>query len=113
LGCGSARKVFYVEVDRGTDSIRRIASKKPPGYALLETQERFIKHFPRTNLKTFSILFLTTTEYRRDELVRRAEKMEGKHLWKFAAYQDIDAESFFFKPVWRSVESDPHSLIEA
>ncbi|MEL7499519.1 MAG: replication-relaxation family protein [Planctomycetota bacterium] len=113
LSCGSARKVFYVEVDRGTDSIRRIASKKPPGYAMMETQERFIKHFPQTNLKSFSVLFLTTTEYRRDELLKRAKDIDGKHLWKFATRREVDSDSFFFKPVWHAVDTDRHSLIDA
>ena len=107
------RKVFYLEVDRGTDSMKRIAKKKPKGYAQMQNQNRHMKHFPGATVPEFSVLFVTTTKYRRDELVRRAEDFEGKELWKFAWDGDVKPSSFFFDPIWHSVEQDRNSLVQA
>jgi len=123
--CGELKKIFYVEVDRGTDSIRRIVSKKPSGYAMMVVQERFRKHFPKHDLSEagfegVSILFITTTKYRRNELARSSQKFEATDLWKFACVKDVTPETFFFEPIWQShtsaagpnSEGSPHPLIK-
>lgn len=111
LQCNGQKKVFYVEVDRGTDSIRRIARKKSPGYAAMEKQARHFKHFPNTNLESFSVLFVTTSEYRRDELMRRLANKESPHLWKAAWRGELTAENFIFDAVWRNAQQECSALI--
>ncbi len=111
IECGRHRKVFYVEVDRGTDSIRRIVRKKPAGYAGMKQQCRHLKHFPTSTLDSFSVLFITTTEHRRDELIRRLSEKEGSHLWRAACRSEIEPETMFFKPVWRNEKQEAVSLI--
>ena len=111
--CNGYRKVFYVEVDRGTDSIRRIARKKPPGYAAMEMQRRHLKHFPHSTVNNFSVLFITTTEHRRDELTRRLREKERPELWKITTAKAATSESFFREPIWHSVHKEPHSLISS
>lgn len=111
IDCNGHRKVFYVEVDRGTDSIRRIASKKPPGYAAMETQKRHLKHFPDSTLQSFSILFITTTQHRRDDLASRLKDLDGHHLWRLAYRTELTSESFFHSPVWLDSKGDATSLI--
>jgi hypothetical protein len=105
------RKAFYVEIDRGTDSIRRIVRKKPIGYSEFEKQSGHFKHFPNTTLDSFSVLFLTTTEHRRDELLRRMEGREGTKLWRAACRSEINSEKLFVDAVWRNSDLEPVSLI--
>jgi hypothetical protein len=116
------RKAFYLEADRGTDSIKRISKKKPKGYAELAKRKiHRSRHFPDdeenniygANRASFSILFVTTTKYRRDELVARAEKFEAKSLWKFACRDEVKPETFFCEPIWHAVDTEPHTLIRA
>ena len=106
------RKVFYLEIDRGTDSIKRICSKKPKGYARLQALKRHRKHFPAATVESFSVLFVTTTDYRRDELAKRLANYEGQSHWKFACYRDVKPETFLFEPIWRGFDSEPHSLVK-
>ena len=108
---GDRRKVFYMEIDRGTDSIKRICSKKPRGFARLQELNLHFEHFPTATVDEFSVLFVTTTEYRRDSLLERFQDIGGNLLWKFATYSDVTPDSFFFKPVWRSVDTPPHTLV--
>ena len=102
IECNGHRKAFYVEVDRGTDSIRRIARKKPVGYAEMEKQGRHLKHFPSSTLESFSVLFITTTEHRRDELTGRLQEKAGAHLWRTTWYGDLDSDKIFFQPLWQT-----------
>lgn len=106
-----ALKSFYLEADRGNDSLKRIISKKPNGYNLMLESERHLKHFPTSTVPGFSILFVTTTEYRRDELVKSAANFDPHGLWKFAFKNDINPNTFFFGPVWHAADKDPHTLI--
>ena len=111
IECNGHRKAFYVEVDRGTDSIRRIVRKKPTGYAEMEKQCRHLKHFPTSTLDSFSVLFITTTEHRRDELIRRMPDKVGAGLWRTAWQGELNSEQLFLGPVWRNGEDGPVSLI--
>jgi hypothetical protein len=111
LECGGHRKVFYVEVDRGTDSIRRIARKKPAGYAMMDAQNRHLKHFPTSTLESFSVLFITTTEYRRDELLKRLPEKETPHLWRTAWRGELDQTNLFSELVWREPGLEMVSLV--
>ena len=113
------RKTFYLEADRGTDSIRRISKKKPKGYAgLFENKVHINRHFRSdkengTNVAKFAILFVTTTKYRRDELVSRANNFQEKELWKFAWRDEVKPETFFYEPIWHGVDSAPQTLVKA
>lgn len=108
-----ALKCFYVEADRGTISLKRLISKKPAGYNRVFELNYQAKHFPTVTVNEFSVLFVTTTKHRRDELVRAANKFDTYGLWKFACKDDVKAESFFFEPIWLGKENKRHALITA
>ncbi|MEM9941575.1 MAG: replication-relaxation family protein [Planctomycetota bacterium] len=107
-----AKKVFYVEVDRGTDSIRRIVSKKPNGYAKMYERDIHAQHFRDKTVADFSVLFITTTEYRRDALTQKANSFKRNELWKFACRKDLSPDTFFSESVWHSANEEPHSLVQ-
>ena len=100
------RKVFYLEVDRGTSSINRIIQTKPPGYAELLRQERHRKHFPETTVRSFGVLFVTTDISRRDRLIEAIKGRPGDSLWRAASQSDLSPKKFFTAPVWRSPKQD-------
>jgi hypothetical protein len=106
-----ALKSFYLEADRGNDSLKRIVSKKPGGYNRMFELQRHLKHFPASTVPGFSILFVTTTEHRRDELVKSSAQFDPHRLWKFACRNDINADTFFFGSVWRAADKTAHALI--
>ena len=108
-----ALKTFYCEMDRGNISLKRLISKKPGGYNRNYELRTFTKHFPETTISKFSVLFVTTTEHRRDELAKAAKKFDPHGLWKFACRKDVNAETLFFEPIWFGKEGEPHGLITA
>ena len=110
---GGQKKVFYMEIDRGTDSVKRVCSKKPKGYTRLQEINQHFRHFPAATVSEFSVLFITTSEYRRNELVKGFQKLDGSSLWKFATYSDVTSNSFFVEPVWRGVNKTPHALLNS
>ena len=98
------KKVYLGEYDRATDSIRRIARKKTPGYAYLANHGMHAKHFPEGGKHDFAILMITQTEFRRDELANKLSVKERPDLWRFALESDLSPESFFRLPVWRKCD---------
>jgi hypothetical protein len=84
---------------------------KPGGYNRMFELQRHLKHFPASTVPGFSILFVTTTEHRRDELVKSSAQFDPHRLWKFACRNDINADTFFFGSVWRAADKTAHALI--
>ena len=107
------KKCFYGEWDTGLDSIRRIQRKKPGGYFLGSKNNIHHKHFGECGKTSFSILFITTTEYRRDELARQIGQRDGAGLWRFATKSDLSPESFFRLPVWKNCDGEFVRLIKS
>lgn len=107
------QKVFYVEADRGTLSLKSVIKSKPRGYDRLFELQQHAKHFPQTDVAKFSILFVTTSEYRRDKLAKSADTFDPHGLWKFAWNRDVTPESFFVEPIWRGKNKTVTSLVTA
>ena len=108
-----ALKIFYCEADRGTISLKRLKSKKFSGYNRAFELQRHFKHFPSATVSKFSVLFVTTTQHRRDELASAAKEYDPHGLWKFAHKKDVSPDTFFFEPIWIGKEMEPHVLITA
>lgn len=94
LSLSGHKKVFALEVDRGTSSPRQIAARKSKGYAELARQQGHRRFFPETTLDQFTVLFITTTKYRRDETARQLSKKPGSHLWLFIDSHELTPERF-------------------
>lgn len=93
------RKVFYLEQDRGTSSPAQIAARKTKGYAELARQQGHRRHFPETTLPTFSVLFITTTRYRRDLAAKLIATQPGAELWRFVDGHDLSVEAVLHQPI--------------
>ena len=85
LSLNGHTKAFYLEQDRATSSPRQIAARKHRGYAEMQVQQPHRVHFPESNLDRFSVLCVTTSRARRDELAKALGKKPATDNWLFAS----------------------------
>jgi hypothetical protein len=111
LSVGPHRKVFYLEQDRNTSGARQIAASKTPGYAALAERQLHRRHFPDTTLDTLSVLAIAPTPQRRDSLRKALRNKPSASLWRFAAANELSAETFLFSPVFYPVDGEPIPLV--
>lgn len=112
LQAGPHRKAYYVELERGTNSPRKAAAEKSPGYAALaEKKLHRERHFPGA-LDAFNVLVVAPTPSWRDQLRREFGKKEGARLYKFAAWPELTPETFLGGPVWHPCAGEPDALLK-
>lgn len=102
LDIGGHRRVFYVEVDRGTSGARRISASKMPGYDELRLTRTHRRHFPSTTFDDFSVVLLTIDRNHRDRIQREVAKKTDLHpqQWLFASREDFTPESALFGDIY-------------
>jgi len=105
-------KVFYLEQDRGTTGVRQMVARKIKGYVSLAKQAGHSRHFPETNVETFTVLCVTHNAGRRDALRRAFKGRERSELWKFASAEELTAETFLFERIWYAVTDEPVPLVK-
>ena len=99
------RRVYYGELERGTDTPKRVWAKKSPGYSGM--QNHFRKHFPEA--QDWRVLFIWPNAGMRDA-ARRAADPAKSETWLFAALPDI-TESFLHQPVIYTALDGPKPFI--
>lgn len=100
------RRVYYGELERGTDTPKRVAAKKTPGYAGM--QHHFQKHYPEA--QDWRVLFIWPNAGMRDA-ARRAVDPAKTEMWLFAALPDITT-SFLHEPVMYTAQDGPKPFIK-
>ena len=105
------RKAFYIEQDRATSGVQQIASNKTPGYTALNERRLHRRHFPHTNLDTFTVLMITPSPKRRDNLRNAIATKPGANLWWFASTTELSPETFLDGAVWHPCDGEARSLI--
>ena len=113
LSVAGHAKVYYVERDRGTSSPHQIAARKTRGYAELARQQGHLRHFPNATVPTFSVLFVTTSAYRCNQLAKELRKRESPELWLMVDHHDLTPESFLHKPIILKSDGQRASLIQS
>jgi len=113
LACQSSSfsKIFYVEQDRGTTGAFQMAARKHKGFAQLYQRQLHRRHFPETNVETFTVLGIAHNDRRRDALRRAFKGKDGSDLWKFASAIELTSDTFLFEPIWYPVDGDPMPLV--
>lgn len=104
---GQYRRAYYIELERGTDTPKRVAAKKSPGYAGM--QQHFRKHFP--GAQDWRVLFVWPNAGLRDA-ARRAVDPAKSEMWLFAAFPDI-TEGFLHEPVIYTAQDGPRPFVKA
>lgn len=102
LDVAGHRRVYYVEIDRGTTGVRRVAASKTPGYAELARRQTHRRHFPTTTCEDFSILLITVSANHRDRLRCEVAKKSDTRpdLWLFADREEFTSETALFGDVF-------------
>jgi Replication-relaxation len=100
------RRVYYGELERGTDTPRRVAAKKTPGY--FGMQNHFRKHYPKA--QDWRVLFIWPNAGLRDA-ARNAVDPDKTEMWLFAALPEITPK-FMHEPVIYTAKEGPRPFIK-
>lgn len=111
LSVGGHRKVFYLEQDRNTSGVRRVAASKTPGYASLAHHSGHLRHFPSATVGTFIVIVVAPTARRRDALVKALRDKGGAALWRFVSATDLTTDRVFFAPIYHRCNGEPVPLV--
>lgn len=113
LDIAGHRRVFYVEVDRGTSGARRIAASKMPGYDELRLTRTHRQHFPTTTYDDFSVVLVTVDSNHRDRIQREVAKKTDLHPqnWLFAAREEFTPEAAFFDNIYTDWQANAGPLV--
>ncbi len=106
LSRGGHRKVYYLEQDRNTSGVERIAAMKTKGYAEMAIRQSHRRHFTDTTIPTFTVLMVAPSTRRRDHLRKAIHQKPGWELWRFVSETDMTAESFLHAPILYRCDSD-------
>lgn len=105
------KKVHFLEIDRNTSGARSIGAIKPPGYAELHKRQQHKRHFPESNVDTFTVLMVTTHKTRRNRLAEAVDDKPGATLWKFVVQDDITSVNFPYAPVFLNSKGEAKPLV--
>ncbi len=112
LSRGGHKKVYYLEEDRNTSGVDRVAASKTKGYAELATRQLHRRHFPETTLASFTIIMVAPTPRRRDHLREAIRQKPGAELWRFVAATEFTPETFLHHPIlYRCDQDQPVPLV--
>ena len=100
------KKVYYLEEDRNTSGVERVAASKTKGYAELAVRQGHRRHFPETTLPTFTVLMVAPSPNRRDHLRRAILRKPGWELWRFVSATEMTVESFLHERILYRCDSD-------
>ena len=106
LSRGGHKKVYYLEQDRNTSGVERVAASKPKGYAELAARQWHRRHFSEATLPTFTVLLVAPTPRRRDHLRQAFLQKPGCELWRFVSETELTAETFLHGPILYRCDSD-------
>lgn len=113
LSRGPHKKVYYLEQDRNTSGVERIAAMKTKGFAELANRQWHRRHFPETTLPTFTVLMVAPTPRRRDHLRKAILNKPGWELWRFVSETEMNVETFLHSPILYRCDSDePVPLVQ-
>ena len=90
------QKLFFVEIDRGTETLDRI-KKKVIGYNLFKKSDKF-KKFGKFN--GFRVLIQTHSDKRADNMRKALIDQEGAEMIWISTRKAITAETVLNHPIW-------------
>ncbi len=106
------KKVYFLEEDRNTSGVDRVAASKTKGYAELAARQLHRRHFPETTLATFTVIMVAPTPRRRDHLRQAIRHKPGAELWRFISATEFTPESFLHQPIlYRCDQDQPVPLV--
>lgn len=107
------KEVFYLEQDRDTSGVRRVAASKTKGFEEMAKRQGHVRHFPEATVPSFTVLLIAPTPRRRDALRKEFREKPGAELWKFAAATELTSETFLFEPIFYACDGEAISLVRS
>lgn len=107
------RKAYYIEIDRNTSGVRRIAANKTRGYAAMAERNLHRRHFPTANVDPPGVLMIAPTPRRRDALAKAIADKPCAALWKFASMDDVRTETLLHTPIWHTCDRQIVTLVRS
>ena len=105
-------KVFYLEQDRSTSGADHVAARKCKGYDQLAARLLHKRHFPESNVDSFSVICVAPNERRRDALRKAFKDKPGAALWRFVAGTQLAPEMLLHAPIFYSCVGEPIPLVK-
>ncbi|MEZ6128963.1 MAG: replication-relaxation family protein [Planctomycetaceae bacterium] len=114
LDIAGHRRVFYVEVDRGTSGPTRVAAAKTQGYDELRLTQTHRLHFPSTTFDDFNVLLITVDRNHRDRIQREVAKKTDRcpEQWLFADREDFSPETALFGDIYADHKANIGPLVK-
>ena len=112
LTSGAHTKVFFGELERGTNHPEKAAAEKSPGYAEL-ARRKMHRRFCAEAGDKFLVLVTAPDVKWRDYLVKAFSTKQEPTLYRIAALNDLTPETFFREPVWKRTDGTIGSLVKA
>jgi hypothetical protein len=116
-----------VEIDRLTSGIKQIAASKTPGFAYMAEHNSHLRLFPGLTPRSpavgdaegrrdkkkmpFTVLHVSPTPARRDQVRAAVRPKPWSELWKFAAWSDLTPESLLHDPILRDIDGEAVPLV--
>jgi len=116
LARGSAWRLFFLEADRGSESVQEIALKQA-GYAHLQdapdpdhgSQRLWQRYGPA---RDFRVLFVTTTPRRVETLHRQLTERPGFELMTFTSLAEVQNRNVLFESIWHAKSGSLRALLK-
>ncbi|HKH47663.1 MAG TPA: replication-relaxation family protein, partial [Thermoanaerobaculia bacterium] len=114
LAQGSAWRLYFLEADRGSESVQEIAMKQK-GYHYFQNapdpQNPAHRLWQRYGpVRDFRVLFVTTSTRRVETLRRQLEEVPGFGVMAFATAPEVERRNVLFEPIW-STKSGVKALL--
>lgn len=118
--------LFYIEADRGTETLLTVATKVEPLYALLGdtrppldpnggVRPLYRKHWPQllSPKPTVRVLFVTTAAERVANVGATIKTLAGADLWRLTTLAELTRPGFsLFDRIWRTPDGELRSIIK-
>lgn len=104
-------KVFYLEQDRNTSGVRRVAAAKCQGYAVLADCALHRRHFPEATVPSFTVLCIAPNERRREALRKALADKPGAALWRFVSATDFTPQRLLQDSIYHRVDGEPLPMV--
>ena len=104
----TAKALYFLEIDRGTEGLRIIRDKFL-GYRLYQEQGRFQKY---GKFSKFRLLFQTTGAKRAANMAAALHDYQGSDMVLITTRDQVTASTVLSEPIWRDTAGELHALLK-
>lgn len=110
LAVNHHRAVMYVELDRDSFYHDRVAARKTPGYKKHLAMLAHFKHFPKSTMPNFYVVFFAPTDKRarqlRDAFAKTNAGDPALNIYRFGSFDTLTPDNVLTAPVFHCCHYD-------